>query len=248
MPWHENVERWRQYVEYEARDVPAGLVLAIIEGESAGIPGAKGFKPLVGARLPKDDGTTAEVFTPLGLMQIAPVTVAAYNAANTPPVTIDDLTGTDQRAARQQIRVGCWVFASEVNRLHRWDKDAFPGASPGSATADQIKIALAMYGAGSGPVIDALDALRQKKRPLTFDELFRAPQNPRAGGGAAYAAKRWASFSEHEADAAARIERKNAEKKDGLGFGFIGIILAYFAWRYFQKKRQEPQNERLLTA
>lgn len=249
MPWPDHIARWQQFADWEARDVPAGIVLSIIEAESNGRPGAKGYKPLKGALLPHDDGSKEEVFTPLGLMQPAPRVIASYNDSHTPPATIEDMTGTDERGARQQIRVGSWAYAREVNRLHKWDKETFPAPSPQTATADQLRIALASYATGPAPILETLDAARAKRRPITFDAISRAPSSPTAAAGFAYARKRWDVFKTREADAVAQIERKDkAEKKDGA-FGVFGILAAFLIWKFLKRKTQSAaQDAPLLTA
>jgi hypothetical protein len=241
MAWPAQVEQWREFAQYDARDVPAGLVLAIIDGESAGRPGAKGPRPLIGAEIPDDNGAPVMVFQALGLMQTAPLVISSYNQAHKPPATFDDMTGSDTRAARQQIRVGAYALAAAVNRLNKYDPAAFPAKSPGKATGDQIKSALAVYASGFEPIKNYLDTLRTQKRPLTFSELSKFQH-----GGIDYARRRWTAYATHEPEESKRFEDRGG--KTSAAPGLLGLIAAFIIYKFIKAKQSGEAAPRLLSA
>jgi len=186
MTWPANVERWRQYVLWECKDIPPDLVLSIINHESGGLPGLKSTGTT--AANVEISGSPGKVNRALGLMQCTSVTVQWYNdkgRGTGEPVTYDDMTGSSERACRQQIRVGCALYAAQVAQLHRFDPSTFPSRSAANATPDQLKFALVAYAIGGGWQADGPDGKGLKPRliglqnaglPLTFQNL--ASYNP----------------------------------------------------------------------
>lgn len=180
MRWPAKIERWRQYVNWECKDVPPDLVLSIISHESGGIPGrqsgstTKSNEPITGS-----DGPVNHA---LGLMQCTSSTINWYNERKGAgdPATYQDMTGNDERSCRQQIRVGCALFAAQVAQVHKFDPVTFPSRSPANATPDQLQFAIVAYAIGggweaSGPggrgLKPRLIQLQNAGLPLTFQNL-----------------------------------------------------------------------------
>lgn len=159
MTWPTAVEVHRQAVEWERRDVPAEIMFAIVQTESGGVPGLVSALPSGCAELPTDGGGKRSACNDLGLCQINPTTAVTYNAQGIKPaVTYDDLIGTDERAIRQQIRVGAWLAAWIAAKLHaidpaRWERQIDP------RSADQCKLIFSAYAAGWGALKEKIDRL-----------------------------------------------------------------------------------------
>ena len=175
--WPNNIEKWRQFANWESKDIPTDLVLAIVNNESGGQAGIKSTVNTKSADLPTDSGGTISVNNAMGLMQVIPPNVASWNQHKQPTITYEDMTGQDQRAARLQIKLGSSIFASGVYQLHKFDPREFPGTSPGGATPEQLKLALICYAIGAGKkggkrgLIPKLEQLRGQKKPLTLKSL-----------------------------------------------------------------------------
>ena len=159
MTWPSATEAHRQAVEWERRDVPTEILLAIVQTESGGVPGLVSKLPSGCAELPTDAGGKRSSCNDLGLCQINPTTAVTYNAQGFKPgVTYDDLIGSDERAIRQQIRVGAWLVAWIGAQLHRYDPKRFP-AQIDPRSADQCKLIFSAYAAGWGALKDKMDKL-----------------------------------------------------------------------------------------
>ena len=172
MPWPHQIERWRQFVQWECKDVSPDLVLAIIKHESGGIPGLVAGASCKPHALPLAGGGSITFNHALGLMQVIPGTIASYNASHPSDIVYyEDMKGQDERSARLQIRVGCAVYAKGVNNLYHYDSQEFPAASPGTASPNQLILALVAYRMGSGAVRNKLNKLRAMGKPLTFEAL-----------------------------------------------------------------------------
>jgi hypothetical protein len=177
MSWPKNVEQWRQYVSWESKDIPNDLVMSIIEHESGGQAGIKSHAGTKAAEILNDAGDLVAVSNALGLMQVIPPHVAAWNLNKIPKITLEDMTGDDERAARLQIKIGSSIFASYLHKLHSFDPQEFPGKTPGTATPQQLSLALVAYAIGPGKkggkrgLIPKLERLRELKRPLTLSAL-----------------------------------------------------------------------------
>ena len=107
-----------------------------------------------------------------GLMQVIPSTVAWYNQLHPKDFAyFEDVSGKTERAARMQIRIGCWLLAHNVRMLHKFDPQAFPGTSPGTASPEQLGQALIAYAIGLGALRKRLRVLKEKELPLTQGSL-----------------------------------------------------------------------------
>lgn len=181
MTWPKYMLNLRQWVKWECKDIPVDLALAIIAHESAGQIGVKGrVKTRDTADLPLASGGTQPVNYALGLMQIVPSHVLSWNKRHKTTVFLDDMLGKDERSARLQTRIGCAYYANLVNVLHRFDSNAFPGVSPGNASAEQLKLALVAYAVGPGGpagkrgLIPKLEILKARGLPLTLAQLAKS--------------------------------------------------------------------------
>jgi len=178
MPWPRRVEQWRQYAVWEGKDIPADLILAIVAHESGGSAGRRAERTCRPGELTKIDGSKVTVNRALGLMQCIPGTIDAYNQRHADqPAYYEDMIGSDERSSRLQIRIGSEVYARNVNALYQYDPVAFPGVSPGSATKDQLKLALTAYAVGFGSLKSNLDELKAQGVPLTYANVARANPN-----------------------------------------------------------------------
>lgn len=172
MPWNPQIERWRQFVQWECKDIQPDLMLAIIRQESGGIPGLVATAFCKPGPIPKEQGGFIIFDHALGLMQIVPLTIASYNERHPSDIVyFEDMKGQDERAARLQIRVGCAVYASAVRNLYLYDPQTFPGESPGSANADQLILALVGYRMGTNALRKKLDGLKAQGKPLSYESL-----------------------------------------------------------------------------
>jgi hypothetical protein len=183
MAWPPQIEQWRKFAIWEGKDIPADLILAIIQHESRGTCGRISTGTTrTKADLEKSDGSIVPGYNhALGLMQVIPANIARWNEKASPQnkAYFDDMTGADQRAARLQIRLGAWIFASNVRLLHDYDPLLFPGVSPGSATPEQLRLALVSYAIGFGKdsppggrgLKPKLDELKARGLPLTIESL-----------------------------------------------------------------------------
>ncbi len=164
------VERWRAIAQSERGNLPTDLVLAIIDNESRGKPGAiAGKRTKHPELLQRREGPSIVADRALGLMQVIPRNIANY-ARTVAPVTYDDMVGTTPADARIQIRLGVSVLRSAMASLHRRDPSIWPWPS-GSLTDEQLWIGLAAYAIGSGNVGRKLDRLGQEGKPQTWASL-----------------------------------------------------------------------------
>lgn len=177
MTWPKQIEYWRQYANWESRDIPTDLALAIIAHESGGQPGLKSTRSTKAAEIPTDTGELVTISNALGLMQVIPPNVVAWNQHKQPKITLEDMTGDDERATRLQIRIGSSIFASYVYKLHAFDPLTFPGQKPSTATPEQLKLTLVAYAIGPGQkdgekgLIPKLEQLKAQNKPLTLVSL-----------------------------------------------------------------------------
>lgn len=161
---------------WECSDIPPNLVLAIINHESGGIIGRPSEEKNKAYEVLNDAGEMVTQSHAYGLMQCSPGLLRTYQDRGlSPKITLDDLKGKDDRAARTQIKLGCWYFAHQVRALHQYDPKIFSGQSPGTASDEQLKLALMSYAAGWGGKSEPgakglkprLDELRHLGLPLT---------------------------------------------------------------------------------
>lgn len=174
MTWPKKIERWREPVGWECKDLPPDLVLAVLQHESGGTPGREGSRGTKCGMLPTASGGQVEVCRALGLMQIHPRTVASWNEHGDEIAYLEDMTGDDERAIRMQIRLGCWYLAACVAGLHKFDSKAFPSVSAAKAGQNQLQCALIGYAVGLGALKEKLEQLRSENKPLTYEQLVKS--------------------------------------------------------------------------
>lgn len=239
MSWPTKIENLRKYVCWECREIPPDLVLAIIQHESGGRIGVMGKGHTKCGKIPDINGNDREVCVAMGLMQCIADTVSGYNKNQTDSnmATFEDMTGTDERAARIQIRVGCWFLAQANKRLHREFPDVFPAIDLSRAKNDQIAMVLTGYAVGPGNTAKKIQALQDKGVKPSFSALKKHfpdwgksgdkwINNPLAYADATisqFAANRVDKpFPTSPGDLVARVKKKI----DGRGMIFIAAVLA----------------------
>lgn len=170
-PWPKYIERYREYVSWECKDLPVDLVLAVIEHESGGVAGKQAEKKCKAAILPTAGGGQINVNRALGLMQVIPPNIAAWNEQGGVQVLFEDMTGNDERAIRLQIRLGCWILASSFKGINKFYPEVFPTASGGNADPNNVQCALIGYAVGVGALREKFDALKAEGKQLTYQQL-----------------------------------------------------------------------------
>lgn len=175
MSWPAKIESLRQFVVWECKDIPPDLVLAIIKHESGGTPGIAAKVRCKCGMLPDTAGNQLEVCNALGLMQTIPATINWYNDTAQPAeiATIEDMTGSDERAKRLQIRIGCKFLAHANNYLHKRFPETMPESSLANASDDQIKLALTGYAVGNGATAKKMQAAKEQGYSPTFANIQR---------------------------------------------------------------------------
>jgi hypothetical protein len=175
MTWPNKIQALRQYVEWECKDIPPDLVLAIIRHESGGNPGISAKTGCKCGPLPTAAGGEKTVCNALGLMQIIPATIDFYNmtAPDNDKATLEDMTGTDDRAIRLQIRVGCKYLAFVNYYLHQRFPETMPENSLSAAGDDQIALALTAYAVGHGATAAKMKEAKEQNYSPTFANVKR---------------------------------------------------------------------------
>lgn len=175
MGWPAKIERLRKYVEWECKDIPPDLVLAIIKHESGGNPGILAKVKCKCGMMPTTSGDEINVCNAMGLMQVIPGTVDFYNrsAEEKEIATFEDMTGKDDRAIRLQIRTGCKFLAFANAYLHRHFPATVPEKSLANASDDQISLALTAYAVGNGATAKKMHALVDRNETPTFKNIKR---------------------------------------------------------------------------
>ncbi len=147
------VERWRPAAQRQAGKLPVAWILATIQRESGGQPGARGHAG------------------DYGLMQTKPATISSYNAANPrTPVEMSEILGTSEADGEKQIAVGAWYLRRCASAINELDSTRFPwpAASP---TDDQIRYADLCYSAGVQGFLNYRTAALGAGVPDTFERL-----------------------------------------------------------------------------
>jgi SLT domain-containing protein len=175
MSWPPKIERLRKFVSWECKDIPPDLILAIIKHESGGNPGIPAKVNCKCGMLPDVNGNQVKVCNALGLMQIIPATVNWYNdqAPDDEKATFEDMTGSDERAIRLQIRIGCKFLALVNNYLHQRYPETVPERSLANAKDDQIKLVLTGYAVGHGNTAKKMAKAIEADKSPTFANLKR---------------------------------------------------------------------------
>jgi len=147
MPFRPAVERWRTTAAAVAPGgIPVDLVLAAIELESGGRPGAKSSANAA------------------GLMQVKPSVVEQYNASHK-PIPFARMLEKTPDAAADQIRIGSWLLGHHLRMMHGTDPDRAPWPK-GPITPWQAKAADLRYSHGGG----AFSSLRRGARKAGYPD------------------------------------------------------------------------------
>lgn len=203
------VERWRQLVTWECRDLPVNYVLAVIQYESGGHAGRESRKkrpttyPMVNRA-----GQTIQVDRDLGLMQVSPILAKTFNDSSKqgPQVTYDDMIGNTERDCRLQIRVGCYGLAFNVRALQQYFPSIFSAKEARNAGAEQLLFALIGNAVGPFGLRQRLNTMQKAGVPLTwanFSNRYMGPLGPWIRGVDA----RWDAYVNAGPGAAQKPER-----------------------------------------
>lgn len=173
MAWPKKIELLRRYVEWECKNIPPDLVLAIIKQESGGVPGIVAKVACKCGNVPSVVGDEIEVCNAVGLLQTIPATISFYNqsAQGKDVATIEDMVGHDDRAKRMQIRVGCKYLAYVNHYLFTNYPSACPERSLANADDNQIAIVLTGYNMGNGAIGKKLQQLIDKNISPTWSNI-----------------------------------------------------------------------------
>jgi hypothetical protein len=259
MKWGDKIERLRQWVTWECKDIPPDLVLSIIQRESGGKIGAIGRGKTRCGELTDSTGNKTEICHALGLMQTIPATVAWYNKTVTGNdiATLDDMIGSDERAARMQIRIGCKYLAYINHFLHEKFPDVLPAASLSSATDDQISLVLTAYLIGHGSTAKKINALIDAGKKISFLSVKNAfPEWGKVGDiwvnrPIKYAESVMSQFSKHRsgsydsAPGAELVKRTIGQVSHGGGAALAILFVAGAAWlinRHYTRPRGINEN------
>jgi hypothetical protein len=125
--------------------------------------------------LPSVTGDQVKVCNALGLMQVIPATVNWYNdsAPDDEKATFEDMSGSDERAIRLQIRTGCKFLALVNNYLHQKFPETVPERSLANAKDDQIKLVLTGYAVGHGNTAKKMAKAIEADKSPTFANIQR---------------------------------------------------------------------------
>jgi hypothetical protein len=233
-----HIEAWRQFAIWESGAVPPDLLLAIVKCESDGVAGQKSKLPSNCADLPQGDGSTIKICSDLGLTQISPQTAIFFNErAPGPPLTLGDLTGTSERAARQQLRAGAWFLDWTFRELKRTFPKVFTAADLATATPDQIRLTFAGYGGGIGSAKNKIGEALAQGVPVTWAALTRKwPNWPAARG----ANNKWAAYTRaQKGDPLIASVVPNAPGRPA----WIPIALSIGAWWLYKQWMQQQQQQ-----
>lgn len=171
-PWPSNIEKYREVVSWECKDIPVDIILAIINHESGGKSGLQAKVKCKSALLPSVTGTEWKVDRALGLMQVIPPNVASWNEnPSHEKVYVEDMIGNDERAIRLQIRLGCWIYASTIAGIHKFFPETFTTTSAADADPNLIRLSFMAYAVGVGALKEKLDTLKKQGKPLTFEQI-----------------------------------------------------------------------------
>ena len=234
-----HIEAWRQYAIWESGAVPPDLLLAIVKCESDGVAGEKSRKPSNCADLPQGDGTTIKICSDLGLTQISPQTAIFFNdRAPAPPLTLADLTGTSERAARQQLRAGAWFLDWTFRELKRTFPHVCAAPDLATATPDQIWLSFAGYGGGIGSAKNKISEALAAGVPVTRAAInAKWPNWPAARGANA----KWSAYRQAQKGSAPLIASQ-APGSPGRP-AWIPIALSIGAWWLYKQWMQQQQQQ-----
>jgi soluble lytic murein transglycosylase-like protein len=171
MPLKPRIERLREMVSWESIGIPVPLLLAIIHQESRGSIGLKARVNTKPWAIPSINGGNITFNKAMGLMQVVPRTLAAFNNRHpSSPVYYEQMVGKTLNDARLQIRVGAEVLAHEIDTLH----NRYPNQFPSSVTdvePNQLLFAILAYRMGSGSLGKRLTELKARGLNFTYENI-----------------------------------------------------------------------------
>lgn len=157
--WND-VARWRPLVTEElarvSSPIPVGVVLAVIQLESAGEAGLKASRKA-------GDGSYA-----IGLMQCIQSAIDTYNAATGASVRYEWLGGESDESARYQVRVGIWLLGRAWANVREYVEE-HEQATP--ALDQLVRLGDCAYAMGWGGLKAKLEDLTERGLPATYGSL-----------------------------------------------------------------------------
>lgn len=246
MSWPPNIEKYRTYVEWECKDLPPDLMLAVIQHESGGVAGAIGKGETKWGSIPSTNSQSGKVNVnhALGLCQVIPPNVESWNEnPNNETVYLEDMTGTDERAIRLQIRLGCWIMASGFHGLSKFYPENFVSSGKDS-NANEIRLALVAYAIGIGALKEKLDQLKAEGKALTYEQLAESfPDWGKSSSGKwvnrplFYARNVWDKYA--EATGGTKTPASSKVGKVWAKGGWIVVPLAMaFIWAFVKREKE----------
>ena len=177
MSFPARVERYREIVQELAPDYLTDIVLAIIENESEGQAGIIATEETVNpANLPTDNHGIVRVKRALGLMQVIPTNIVAWNQSHARQLTWEDMTGHDMAAAAAQIQIGVYILKMSIDGVIRL-------IGRNQINEDTLKLGLVAYSYGIGHLREKFSEMKKDGLYLSFANLseyfptFGAPKN-----------------------------------------------------------------------
>jgi SLT domain-containing protein len=251
MTWGKKIAALRPYVIAECRDIPPDFVMAIIKHESNGIPGRMSSANCACGKLSDVNGNEKKICNALGLMQTIPDTINGYNATadRLHFATIEDMTGSDDRAIRIQIAVGCWYIAAVARKLRRDHPGLIAADDFEHMDDDDLKLILLGYAMGAGGISRRLQQLADSGKSQTsanIKKYFASWGQSSGNRPFEYVDQTWSLYAanRHSSYGAGRAKDLAARAKNVLGSGsgmavIVGLLgLSLLARSYIINKRR----------
>jgi len=234
--WGKKIERWRKVASAEANGIPVDLVLSLIKQESGGQVGRIAGADCRPGLIPTNAGNMVTAKRALGLMQVVPNTIKAYNKANPSDIaTFEQMIGKSNSDARKQVRVGCWVFRKEIHNLNKYDPLEFPAETAPEADTNQMLFAILCYRMGFGATKKRMNEMKAKHYLLDY-KVFRreykdwgkTTEGKWINRPIHYTDTVWTNYKTHKSTSPVKSD-------DGTNTAIMGglMLLAVYLWRKF---------------
>lgn len=223
-------EKYRGILATLAPQALIPFILAIIDHESGGKPGAIAHLPTrYSIALPGRNNDPKTWDRALGLMQTIPATIENYNNAHPGAIACwQDMIGASGQAIRRQVQVGIWALIRNIEQVQRFRKTD-------SITRDILALALCSYAVGIGAVSGALRELVAAGIAPTYDNLKAG--FPELGGPK--------NHPHRYVQAVFRLAEKYGSKPIQTIGGIASIALcAFLIWKAGRIKRDERKEKK----
>lgn len=219
MSFLRRVERWRSLAARVAPDLPVGLILAVIQRESGGVPG--------------DVSRTGDY----GLMQTKLVHLIGWNRAHPHnQITKENLRGTSRDDAEKQIKLGVGYLRTCLNTVHRWNPARWPWsnvAPPDKLQLDQLMYSDLCYKQGIAGTRRKRAAAIRAGYPDTFQGMERFAPGWGPGKPWAHArgvARLWASDTGRQPPPPSTLPRRRPLKQTFSAAPLLLLGSLFLAW------------------